>query len=88
MLCFSDLNIIVRGNPTLLIFNFRETTMSPILRKWFVYRKRFEELEKLLDSCSKEGHTIFQINPSTALKGHYEVVVYKEPPSKAISVTP
>jgi hypothetical protein len=53
--------------------------MAPILRKWHVYRIRFEELEKLLDSCSKQGHTLYEVFSSTALRGYYEVIVYQEP---------
>ena len=62
--------------------------MPPIPRKWHTYRIPFTELEKLLDSCSKEGHTVFQVFPSARPKGYYDVIVYKEPPSKANQGTP
>jgi hypothetical protein len=69
-------------------FLLRGNIMTPIYRKWYAYRVKFDGLEKLLDACSKEGHTLFQVFQADRPKGYYDVIVYKEPPSKVVAGTP
>lgn len=57
------------------------------MKKWQAHRITFEQLEKVLDDCSKKGYELFQVFQADRPKGYYDVIVYKEPPSKVITGT-